>query len=576
MNPPDTPEPNDPRIARWGGAIGLIVLALLTTGNVIPNLFTRDDIGVVVSGPLVKQWGGILHAFNAAYWPPVDSGELYRPLTIAWMTVQWQLGGGLPLLFRLVTVALYAGSALAVWGLLRRLVAPGAAWMGAAIFAVHPVHTEAVVEAVSQSELIVASLLCLAVSFHLDANAGRRPVRWAMGGESLCFAIALFFKESALVLPALLIAADALVDRDAEPFATRWRRWWGHYGTMVLIAAIFWTTRGLVLGSGGGTRAAEALQGGLVSRAWTMLGVPAEWLRLLLWPARLQDEWSPLEWIPTMGWSLREVAGMLAIGSVVLAGILAYLRRPHLAFGIVFMMIALAPVANLLIPTGVVIAERTLFLPSVGFVVAVAVLLQSLPLARWAQDPIGRRLGAAAFGLLLALGILRSTLRFVDWRTPVIWSVTALQLSPLSWRTHLTYASRLVEAGDTAEARHQVQIALLLRSNEPLVVKYLADRSRLTTGVCTGSIIMYQEVLRVAPRRSDARASLVACLAHQGRYSEAVAVAQEGLRLGLDVEFYRVVLARAEQAIQAHTPPGAWHVRYPGQSATDIGPLPSP
>ena len=569
-----TADPASRRATRWGAPIGLVLLALLAMGNVVPNRFTRDDLGVIVQGTLERHWSGIIHAFGAAYWPPVNSGELYRPLTIGLMTVEWQLGGGDPIVFRIATLLVYVAATLAVWHLLRRLTPPTAAWMGAALFAVHPVHVEAVVEAVSQSEVIVAGLLALAVAIHIDANAGRRDVTRAAGLTSLCFASALFFKESAMVLPALLVAADLLVDRAQEPFTARWRRWWRHYVVVALIAASFWITRSLVLGSEKGTHTAEALSGGLVARAWTMLGVPAEWLRLFLWPARLQDEWSPLEWIPTRGWSVRELAGALALGSVLLALVLAWRRRPHLAFGILFTAIALAPVANLLIPTGVVIAERTLFLPSVGFVVVVAALLQELPLSRWASDPVRRRIGAAVFGALLIAGTLRSALRLVDWRTPVIWSVTSLQLAPLSWRTHMTYASRLLDVGDTVDARQQVRIALALRSNEPAVVKLIADYGRLTSGACVGSSLIYEEVLRVAPRRSDARGSLVACLAYLGRYEEARKVAEEGIRLGLDVDFYRVVLARAEQAQRAHTPPGQWRVHLPGSTATDIGPLP--
>ncbi|MBW8773011.1 MAG: glycosyltransferase family 39 protein [Gemmatimonadetes bacterium] len=396
-----TAEPS-PGLARWSAPLGLILLAALAMGNVLPNTFTRDDLGIVVGGTLETHWSGIIHAFGAAYWPPANSGELYRPLTIAWMTVQWQLGGGAPLLFRIVTVALYAVATLSVWALLRRLVHPTAAWMGAAIFAVHPVHVEAVVEAVSQSELIVAALLCWAVALHVDANAGRREVRWASGRESLLFAIAIYFKENALVLPALLLAADALVDREAGGFAARWARWKAHYGAMVVIAALFWVTRSIVLGAQVGTHTAE-------------------WLRLFVWPAHLQDEWSMLEWIPTKGWSLRELAGLLALGSVTLAAVLAWRPRPHLTFGIVFIAIALGPVANLVIPTGVVIAERTLFLPSVGFVIAIAVLAGELFRPGRSFAPIWRRAGLVGFALLLGLGILRSTLRMVDWRTPVIY-----------------------------------------------------------------------------------------------------------------------------------------------------------
>ncbi|MBW8773012.1 MAG: hypothetical protein JF590_06970 [Gemmatimonadetes bacterium] len=120
-----------------------------------------------------------------------------------------------------------------------------------------------------------------------------------------------------------------------------------------------------------------------------------------------------------------------------------------------------------------------------------------------------------------------------------------------------------------------MKVALALRPDDPVAVKVLADYGRLVTGACRSSALMYEEVLVVAPRRSDARGSLVSCLAHLGRYQEARDVALEGVRLGGDADFYRMVAERAEQSLRAHTPPGEWRVRLAGTTATDIGP-PSP
>lgn len=567
----DLSTPASRRFERWGAPLALVVLAVLTVGNVIPNLFIRDDIGIILGNPLIRSWSGMWHAFGAAYWPPANSGELYRPLTIAWVTLQWQLGGGHEFLFRLVTVALYAVTALAVWGLLRRLAPPAAAWAGAAIFAVHPVHVEAAVEAVSQSEMFVTALLCWAVALHIDANAGRGETRRVSSAESLLFAVALFVKENALVLPALLIAADLLVTTDGDGFRARWRRWRAHYGAMVVIAAVFWVTRGVVLGAASGTAPQEALTGGLIGRTFTMAGVPAEWLRLFLWPAHLQDEWSLLEWTPTVAWSLRETLGVVALGSLALATVLAWRPRPHLAFALVWMAIALGPVANILIPTGVIIAERTLFLPSVGVAIAVAALIAPYARGFGQRSTPRERLGLALFAVVLALGMIRSALRCVDWRTPVIWAVRSLELAPISWRTHLTYATTLIAAGDTTDARDEVRASIRLRPDNPVVVKTIADNGRRTGGACASSVVIYEELLAVAPGRSDARASLVACYAVMGRYADAEKAAHAGLLLGLNADFYRVVEKRAEQSIRAHTPVGHWRVYFGNGSATDIG-----
>lgn len=571
MSDPTSPT-TQRHLERWAMPLALLALALMTAGNILPNLFTRDDLGIILGNELVRHWSGVFRAFTAAYWPPADSGELYRPLSIAWVTIQWQLGGGHELLFRLVTLALYGACTLAVWGLLKRLTTPLAAWVGAAIFAVHPVHVEALVESVSQSELVVAALLCWAAVAHIDANAGRRPVRSAMSLQSLCFVVAVFFKEHALVLIALLPAIDLMVDATPGSFVARWRQWRVHYATLVLIAAIFWVTRGQILGGGAGTHPQEAIAGGFLERVRTMAGVPAEWLRLLLWPARLQDEWSLLEWVPTTTWTLRETAGVIALGSMVLATLIAWGRRPTLAFGLVWMGIALGPVANVLMPTGVIVAERTLFLPSVGFAIVIASLVSLLESKERSVPRPLRLAGLALFGCVLGLGIVRSALREVDWRSPIIWSVRSAELAPLSWRTHLTLGMVLASARDSVGALREVRASIALRPDDPLALKMIADQGRLLGGDCYGSVIVYRELVRIFPRRSDARASLVACLARLGRYAETEQVATAGVAAGPNADWYAVAARRAAIAARDHTPVGALRLSYPYGSATDIGP----
>ena len=561
-----------PSYERWVIPISVVLLAWVTMGQIVGNPFIRDDTGLIVSNTLTHAWSGLWRAFGAAYWPPADSGELYRPLTTALFTVQWMLGGGKALLFRLVSLLVYALSGLAVWTLLRRLVSPAAAWAGAALFVVHPVHVEAMVEAASQSESIVAALIALAVAWHIDANRGTRDLRRTMNAESLCFAAALFFKEHALVLPALLVAADLLLDPAPGAFRARWKQWRWHYAALFVIAAAFWALRTAVLGLGAGTGPQEALEGGMLARAFTMTGVPAEWLRLFIWPAHLQHEWSLFEWAPSTAWSLRETTGVIAMASVLLAFALAWRRRPVVAFGIGWTVIALGPVANILLPTGVLIAERTLFLPSVGFIVVCAGLIDPVTIASATLSPWRRRIGVGIVGIVLGLGMLRSALRVVDWHTTAIWVATAVREAPLSWRTHLSYAMMLVVAGDTTDARSEVRRTIALRPDKPVVPKVIADNARLQLGECEGAVIVYDEILRVAPGRSDIRASLLACLAYLGHYEEAKRVAEAGVALGgADSWFYVRSVKRAEQSIAQHTPAGAWRLRFPTGTMTDVG-----
>lgn len=547
----------------------LVLLALLAMGWMLGNQFVQDDSGVMVGNPLLRNWSGVWEAFSASYWPPRDSHELYRPLSIAWYTVQWQLGGGAPLFFRLVSLALYAGVTLAVWRLLLLVAPPNAAWVAAALFAVHPVHTEALAIAVNQSELIVA--LCVTLAIHLRVTADRDPTTTRQHGALiwLLFVVAIFTKEHALVLIPLLWVADLALDPAA--WRTRLRQWGAHTLLLVITAAAFWAIRTRILGGGTGTQIAEALEGsGMLGRAYTMLGVPAEWLRLLVWPAHLQSDWNLLEWVPTATWSLRETAGAAALVAWGAGVAAAWRRRPVAAFGLLWIGAALAPVANILIPSGIILAERTLFLPSIGFVMVLA------DLAGWIETrptPLGRwpRLAALlGVGLLLVMGATRSAMRMGDWENRPIFLMMQSVDAPLSWRVHLSLGFLNVDLERPDQARLEFRRALALRPDAPLVLKSVADRMRRDKGDCAGPVILYDELLKILPGRSDLRGSQVACLLYLGRYAEARAEAERGVARGLDADYFRYATGVADSAAAAGAPARTVRLKPVGRGATDV------
>jgi hypothetical protein len=565
--------PSPPLAATPLAGLLLLVLGAVAMGGALGNALVQDDIGVIASNPILHHWSGIWRSFAASYWPPADSGELYRPLSSAAYTVQWMLGGGAPLIFRIVSLALYATAILLVWRLLRELVSAPAAWIGAAIFAVHPVHVETVTMGVNQSELMVAILLTLALTIRIRAN--RAPTGTMRSGILIAtiFTIAVLFKEHALVLPGMLLLADLLLDRDREALLERWRRWRWNYAALVVIAALFWTLRTSVLGSGAGTNTAEALVGsGILGRSFTMIGVPAEWLRLFLWPDHLQSDWNMLEWVPSKGWSLRETAGAMALLAFGAGFVLAVLRRPVAAVGLGMIAVALAPVANIAIPTGIIIAERTLFLASVGLAVLFADLADLLVPAE-APHTRRRRLAAlSVLGILLALGVIRSAARMRDWKDRTTFVTSQYLDAPNSWHARLSFGMMTAERGDTARGRVEIRRAMDLRQDDILVFKRVADAIRLNEGKCRGAILIYHETLKVLPRRSDARGSLVACLTWDGRYAEALTEARLGVRSGLDTAYFSYAAAVADSAERAAAPAASVRLRSIGAAATVIGP----
>ena len=107
-------------------------------------------------------------------------------------------------MFRITSILLYAASAVAFFWLAAMFLPVGAAWVIAALFAVHPVHVEAVAVAVNQGELIVGLIATLWVGRYVRVRRqGDLSARSSIGFV-VTYLVACFFKENAVILPGLL------------------------------------------------------------------------------------------------------------------------------------------------------------------------------------------------------------------------------------------------------------------------------------------------------------------------------------------------------------------------------------
>src|SRR5437764_10103789 len=206
-----------PRTRWWLLAAVLLVLVAISSGVGIRNGFTYDDVYVIQQNGIVHSLHEWWRLFARSYWPRTYGGDGYRPITMLAFAIEWVVGGGSPAIFHATNVILYGAVTLAVFWLASAILPLTAAWVVAALFAVQPVHVEAVASTVGQSELWVALLLIVATALY----ARRRLTGDALSlrdaiGICACYALALFAKEHAIVLPALLVAVELISVRDGR------------------------------------------------------------------------------------------------------------------------------------------------------------------------------------------------------------------------------------------------------------------------------------------------------------------------------------------------------------------------
>lgn len=438
---------------------GLLGLALFLPG--LGNGFAYDDVAVVAADERVHSLSRIGEIFTTGYWRD-DSLSLYRPLTTLSFAIDWSLAPGSAAWFHLSNALLHAVvTALAVL-LLAGFVPPAAALLGGLVFAVHPVHVEAVANVVGRAEMLAAvfSLGACILWIRESELPIWRTVRGV--GVTMMFALALLSKESAVMLPALLLLLDfargAL--RVREP-STYFRQNASELLALVVLLAAYLTLRGAVLGDWAPSRVDPTLELATTTRARLLTALQAwpVYLRLLVYPTTLLADYGPRVVMPTGGPSVPSILGVLILVGCVAGGIMAVVRgRSRTALALLWFPVAILPVSNLIVPIGVLVAERTLYLPSLALSFAVAGAAAPLLASHRAVIAASQAAGAALVLVLAA----RSVVRIPEWESTDRIMSALLRDRPDAFRAQWHNARAARVSGDTPRALESYAHALRL------------------------------------------------------------------------------------------------------------------
>ena len=508
---------------RWAMLGALVALALGASVVGLQNGFTYDDRYIIEWNESVHSLsnGGWWKLFGQSYWPKAWGSDGYRPLTMLLYLFEWVAGRGTPSVFHAVNIALNAATTIAVFALAGLLLPVWAAWLAAALFAVHPVHVEAVANIVGQSELLVA--LLTVVSLHLYVR-GRRA--GALSGSAAAvivgmYALACLTKEHGIVLPALLIMAELLLVDDRRSILTRLREHRPFALGLVAVALGFVFVRSIVLRENGVAGfhpfiVFQTLNLSYIDRVLTMFGVVPEWVRLVLWPARLSMDYTPPAIDIAQGPALNQLPGFLLLVGVLGLAVALWRRRPLTSFGIAFAVITLLPSSNFIIPAGIILAERTLYLPTVGVLLAMAdAFVWAAPYfrVRWI-----RVLTASAMGTLIAAGTVSSARRTTVWHDNERLFRRTVADYPNSYRAHFMLGSWAFSVQRLSEGESEFQRAIALFPFDPSPAMALAEQYR-RIGTCPQAIKYYR--LAQAIDSKLGHVDMARCLVRQRQYAEA-------------------------------------------------------
>lgn len=444
----------------------LAAIAVAVYLNTLSFDFAGDDFLFVVDTPAVHSLGDVARFFVV----PVFHDILYRPLTFLSFAMDQAIAGPRPWFFHAGNVALHAGVSVLLYRVLRG-VAPAAAWLAAALFAVTPLHTEVVANVVSRSELLAAffGLLAIAAAGLDECGAGvgpgrRQAMRAALSGA--LFLLALLAKESAVAVPVLAItlawgnrrgdtaAAASGALGEGVGWASRLARQaravplplWGMAAALAAYLALRFYVLGRIQWAPTGLLDNPLRFSDLATRVRTALMILGQNLALSFVPWRLSADYTFPQTPLIMRWLDGRFLTWTGLLAASVGAALAWRRsRPNIARGLAWWLAAMLPLSNLIITIGTIRAERLLYLASAGACLTAAEMLICLTPAR-------RRSAAVLIALLMVLLSWHTAHRNLVWRNRTTIVESAFQDAPLSIQARCNLADHFVLVGNCRAA----------------------------------------------------------------------------------------------------------------------------
>jgi len=536
-----------PCLAAWWG---IAVVLAITFAVYLPTLryqFVHDDRGQIVENPAVHSWRAVPSYFTAQVWAgvvPEELGNYYRPLFLLWLRINYMVFGNHAWGWHLTTVLTHLLVTLLVYLLACRLgTGREVALLATLIFGLHPAHIEAVawISGVTEPLLglfFIASFLC-----YVEWRVGEAR-KWRLLSLGL-FALAMLEKETALILPGLLLAYEWILgtERGSAPegmaitpgreiirnpngrgvigwCAQALRRIWPYF----LLIAFYLPARIYALQGFSHTVAPLSLTRLMIT--WPSL--IEFWIQHLTWPVDLSTFYNlPAVVYPTLENFSFPAIFDLGVGVGVLACVWGSRRATFFAVWLVLPLILLL---NLRVfPSNDFAHDRYLYLPSVGFAILVAMLLKKVCVGppRWLHVPVALLATGFCLAAALSYGTLAESFYFKDNLTFYAYVLSKTPHSPFA---ESNYGILLAEKGQYDRALESFLDVANYHPDYYNAIYNLA-LTYYKMGMLPEAEQHFLRAIRISPNKADSYFYLGMTRFKTGRTDEAIACVRQAVAL---------------------------------------------
>lgn len=519
-------------------------LAAVCYLNVLPNQFVRDDEYLIRLNPRITSLLNFREIWLTNWWqvagdpggtPAPAPDRLYRPLVMFSFALNYAVGGLAPAGYLAVNIALHVLMTALLWRLADRLIGDRrVAAVAAGVFAVHPIHVEAIANVVGRADILAAIFLTGGVLWL------RPPQGGALGGRRMafaagCFLLAFLCKESAACYPVL--AAVGLRNRgDSPPAMPRARRVAGITALLAAPILVYLPLRyvaldGVLTHPGVAERMVNPLvEARGVERLIGICQIAGLAARGLLLPIWQSSDYGLAVVDPFAGWTPTAALGAACLILLVI-GALGILRgdgmRRITGEWCLLLMGSYALVSNAVVLVGTSLGERLLYLPSAAFCGAIAVLGAAATRALASRfEGVTTRGVVAALAAVILLMAVQTVRRSGDWRDGATLARRDVANWPRSAQLHALaayYAGAAADRlppGDPAAtaarrlAQEHLQTSLQICPDNLTATKLLAE-VLMRSNDLSGATRLLRSVVARRPEEWQAHANLAMLLADQ-------------------------------------------------------------
>lgn len=436
----------------------VFTIAFATFANSLLNHFAYDDLIHIVENPYIQSLANWKYFFSSATYP----GTLYRPLISLSYALTYALVELNPLLYHATNVILHAFISFFIYRLLLKIIPLNAAFLCAIIFAVHPVHVEAVANVSGRAELLCHffGMLSLLLFLRFTNNKSSKERFYLFPALGL-FLLALFSKESAFVY-LLLIPLSAWAIRKGD-FDLKSQAL--NFLPLLIPAIIYLSLRYFALGrifipiDDTAFIDNPLIIFGFFERILAAFVLLGKYILLSFIPRTLSADYSYAAIDPALFVFDYNAFFYLCFFALFIifavSGWRKKLSRSYAFFAIWFFA-SMSVTANVLFPIGTIFAERLVYLGSLGSIGILVLLLNHLKT---------ESLKLTLISFLMAAFCIQSIIYNFSWKSNEFLFVRQRWTTPDSARTRLNYGIVLKKHGQLEKAKAEVKTALSIFPN---------------------------------------------------------------------------------------------------------------